>query len=447
MQDGGASLRQLILLEWLLRYIDAVPGGEESDSVVLKACLSMKMSAIRSLMSGVGARGMAAAAEAATASKTTALKTTALHARHEQLGGKMVPFAGYSMPVQYPDGIKDSHLFVRKSAGLFDVSHMGQVRLHGADRVRFLEKLVVADLEALAVGRAQLSLLMAENGGVIDDTIITNMGDHLAMVINAGCKEKDVAHMQLHLDAARKAGMDVRLEIVRDHELLALQGPRAAQVLSEMVSSHVDLTRMSFMNATRMDVDGLSCVVTRCGYTGEDGFELSVPMTGVTTLFDTLISRDEVRPAGLGARDSLRLEAGLCLYGNDMDEQITPVEAGLTWTIGRRRREGGAFLGAERVLPQLRDGVEKKRMMFVMKRGAPARGGETLTDEEGRAVGVVTSGGYSPSLGCAIGMGYAQRPANKSGTRLRVAVRSKVNDVVVTKMPLVATNYYTAPPL
>lgn len=385
-------------------------------------------------------RGFAAMAETAEPE----LKTTTLHSKHIELGGKMVPFAGYSMPVQYPDGIKDSHLFVRSSAGLFDVSHMGQIRLHGADRVAFLEKLVVADVAAIAEHCAQLSVLTTEGGGIIDDTIITNNGDNIGMVINAGCKDKDIAHMRHHMSQATASGMDVSLEVIEDHELFALQGPKAVSVLSAMVPSH-DFVKMPFMTVATLEVAGISCHVTRCGYTGEDGFEFSVPTDRALELFEILIAKDEVRPIGLGARDSLRLEAGLCLYGNDIDDTTSPVEAGLNWTIGKRRRETGGFLGEEVILGHLKNGITRRRMAFLMKKGAPARGGEALLNEAGEKVGTVTSGGFSPTLGVPIGMGYADKPFNKSGTTLQVQVRSRTNAVEVKKMPLVPARYYSVP--
>lgn len=389
---------------------------------------------------GAPRRGLAMAAAA-----EPELKTTVLHDKHVELGGKMVPFAGYSMPVQYPDGIKDSHLFVRSSAGLFDVSHMGQVRLHGKDRVAFLEKLVVGDIAALSEGSGVLSVLTTESGGIIDDTIISNVGgDKHGMVINAGCKDKDLEHMRGHLASAKAGGMDVELEVIEDHELLALQGPKAMATMTKF-SPDYDFVHMPFMTGAVMSVLGIPCHVTRCGYTGEDGFEISVPSDKAVELFEALIAEDAVRPVGLGARDSLRLEAGLCLYGNDIDDTTSPVEAGLNWTIGKRRRETGGFLGEGVILKHLNEGITRRRMAFVMKKGAPARGGEALLSEDGEAVGTVTSGGFSPSLGTAIGMGYANKPFNKSGTKLQVQVRSRTNGVEVKKMPLVPAHYYSVP--
>lgn len=393
------------------------------------------------LRSRVPMRHLAAMAETAEPE----LKTTVLHDKHVALGGKMVPFAGYSMPVQYPDGIKDSHLFVRSSAGLFDVSHMGQVRLHGKDRIEFLEKLVVADVASLPEAHSTLSVMTNENGGIIDDTIITNLSSNtLGMVINAGCKDKDLAHMRYHLSQASSQGLDVALEVIDDHELLALQGPKAMSVITTLAPEE-DFVNMAFMTAKPMTVAGIPCHVTRCGYTGEDGFEISIPADKTLELFETLIADENVRPIGLGARDSLRLEAGLCLYGNDIDSSTSPVEAGLTWTIGKRRRENGGFLGEEVILKHLNEGISRRRMGFILSKGAPARGGETLLNENGEEVGIVTSGGYSPSLSMAIGMGYANKPFNKSGTKLQVKVRSKVNDIEVKKMPIVPAQYYSVP--
>mmetsp|Transcript_1831 Transcript_1831/g.4962 ORF Transcript_1831/g.4962 Transcript_1831/m.4962 type:complete len:401 (-) Transcript_1831:154-1356(-) len=373
------------------------------------------------------------------------LKQTLLHDRHIELGGKMVPFAGYSMPVQYPDGIKDSHLFVRSDAGLFDVSHMGQLRFRGKDAPAFLAGLVVADVPGLKPGAATLSLLTSADGGILDDTIVTNLGDGvLAMVVNAGCKDKDLAHISAHLADAKAAGKDVTMEIIEDHELLALQGPKAMHVLASYVAA--DLTRMPFMSAAPMSIMGGTALVSRCGYTGEDGFEISVPANMTRAFFDSLIEREDCRAVGLGARDSLRLEAGLCLYGNDIDETTSPIEAGLTWTIPKSRRTSGGFLGAEKILADIANGVSRRRVGFVNIRGAPARGHEKVIDEAtGNVVGEVTSGGFSPCLGKGIGMAYIEKPKDKAGTKLAVEVRGKLNPIEVTKMPLVPSNYYKVP--
>mmetsp|Transcript_34598 Transcript_34598/g.84739 ORF Transcript_34598/g.84739 Transcript_34598/m.84739 type:complete len:378 (-) Transcript_34598:85-1218(-) len=371
-----------------------------------------------------------------------ALKKTALYDKHLELGGKMVPFAGYSMPVQFPDGIKDSHLHVRRSAGVFDVSHMGQIRLHGKDAVPFLESLVVADVKALAPMSGVLSVFTTKEGTIIDDTIITNLVDCVGLVINGACKDKDIDHINEHLAIARTAGKDVILEVLEDRELFALQGPKAMSVLQTYVKN--DLTKMPFMVAAPMEILGTEMLVTRCGYTGEDGFEISVPRDKAVETFESFIDKEEVRAAGLGARDSLRMEAGLCLYGNDIDDTTTPVEAALTWTIAKRRRAEGGFLGSDVILPQIEKGTSRRRMGFVMK-GPPARGHEKIFTATGEEVGEVTSGGFSPSLGTAIGMGYAKKPFNKSGTKLMVQVRNRSYPLEVVKTPMVPTNYYKVP--
>ncbi|KAK4533670.1 hypothetical protein CCYA_CCYA18G4552 [Cyanidiococcus yangmingshanensis] len=395
------------------------------------------------------------------------LKHTALYENHLKLEGKMVPFAGYALPVMYAGakgGIKNEHLQVRESAGVFDVSHMGQVRVYGSDRTRFLERLVVADLLALKEGHAVLSLLTNERGGIIDDTIITNIGrDHtgseaLNMVINGACVEKDMTHLKAHEKASREEGMDVRLERLMDRSLLALQGPRAMEVLQSLVGrGTLNLEQMAFMNAHMVKLPMFSeyLLVSRCGYTGEDGFEISVSNRDAPSLFEALTANPAVLPCGLGARDSLRLEAGLCLYGNDIDENTTPVSAGLTWTIAKSRRGPNLdasrpqFLGADVILREVANpsSVQKKRVGFVLHGGPPARGHETIHENTPQAaddgvIGHVTSGGFSPSRNCAIGMGYIKRPADAAGTRISVKVRGKLVPGEVVKMPFVKTHYY-----
>jgi aminomethyltransferase len=378
---------------------------------------------------------------------SAALKRTALYEAHLKRGAKMTEFCGYEMPLQYNDGIRENHLFVRNSAGLFDVSHMGQVRIYGRHRASFLEHLVVADITSLAPYHAVLSLLTNEQGGIMDDTIITNMGDHLNMVINACCRDKDMAHLQYHAEQARNKGEEVIVELQEQRGLLALQGPNAMKVLSKHVNE--DLSGLYFMNAQTMMVDGVECLVSRCGYTGEDGFEISVPNDAIVQIFDNLCdsTKEEdgssmVRPSGLGARDSLRLEAGLCLYGNDMDDRTTPVEAALSWTIPKSRRESGGFLGDEVILKQLKQGAVRRRVGFILQ-GAPARGHENiLSAEDGRIIGQVTSGVYSPCLGKPIGMGYVEKNFAKAGTRIQVEVRQKKVAGEVVKMPFVPNHFY-----
>ena len=302
-------------------------------------------------------RALRAPAARQLASASGELRKTPLHSTHVALGAKMVPFGGWDMPVQYPDGIVKSHLHTRESAGIFDVSHMLGVVLRGTDRVAFMEKLCTADIAGLADGMGGLTVITNEAGGVIDDCIVTNAGDHLYMVINAGHEEIDLPHIKSHMDAFVKAGGDVSMETLADNGILALQGPKAAAVLQRHVQT--DLSQMAFMSAKTMAVGGVDgCFVTRSGYTGEDGFEIAVPRGGgsdhgVVTLWNALTSDADVMPVGLGARDSLRLEAGLCLYGNDMDPTTSPVEASLLWVIAKRRRAAGSFVGSERILDEL----------------------------------------------------------------------------------------------
>lgn len=307
----------------------------------------------------------------------------------------MVPFCGWSMPVQYKDGVLPSHLHTRQQASLFDVSHMLQFKVHGDDRVKFLESLVVADIGGLADNTGTLSLFTTDSGGIIDDLIINKTPEYLYVVSNAGCADKDLKHLQDRLKAV-SGDLDVALEVLEDKALLALQGPKAAAVLQSGVQG--DLSKMFFMRTDVMDVFGIKDVrVTRCGYTGEDGFELSVDQNRAVDLAKALLESKEaeVKPAGLGPRDSLRLEAGLCLYGNDIDENTTPVEAVLVWTIGKRRRAQADFPGAEAILRQIKEKAKRKRVGLLSK-GPPARGGATVLDADGNKVGQVTSGCPTP---------------------------------------------------
>jgi len=396
-----------------------------------------------SLTLGRSARRFAAAGDAP-------LRKTPLYDNHVALGGKMVPFGGWGMPVQYPAGIIESHLHTRKSAGLFDVSHMLGVVLRGKDRVEFMEKLCTADLKALPEGMGSLTLITNDEGGVIDDCIVTNAGDHLYMVINAGHEEKDLPHINKHMAEFVKAGGDVSMETLADNGILALQGPKAVDVLQKLVGD--DLAQMSFMSAKPMTVAGLpDCFVARSGYTGEDGFEIAVPKGsggkhGVVTLWEKLLEDELVMPVGLGARDSLRLEAGLCLYGNDLDDTTSPVEGTLLWVIAKRRRaEPGSFVGSERILTELANkSATRKRAGFTIK-GAPAREGTVIYDLEGNEVGVVTSGSFSPCLKGGIGMCYVKTGLNKAGTELEVPGRKGKSKITITKMPFVPQNYYRGP--
>ncbi|CAO0790686.1 unnamed protein product [Mucor circinelloides] len=376
----------------------------------------------------------------AAAANSEPIKKTALYDFHVKHGGKMVPFAGYAMPVQYSNmGMLASHHHTREKASIFDVSHMLQSRVTGKDRKKFFETLVVADLQNLPVGQGTLSVFTNEQGGIIDDTIVMQHQDSLYVVSNAGCADKDLAHIRKHLAEFQKKGGEVDFNVITDHSLIAIQGPKAAAALETLVGQ--SLADFSFMHGKHMEVAGVPCHIARSGYTGEDGFELSVPTEEIVTITEKLLAHPDVEMAGLGARDSLRLEAGLCLYGNDLDETTTPVEAGLTWTIPKSRRETGGFLGAEHILPQIKGGVTRRRVGLIVE-GAPARGGAEILNKEGQVIGTVTSGCPSPILKKNIAIGYVKNGSHKKGTELDVKVRNKVQKAVVTKMPFVESNYH-----
>lgn len=354
--------------------------------------------------------------------------------------GKMVPFAGWSMPIQYGDSIMDSTLHCRSSASLFDVSHMCGVTLSGRDAIPWLESLVVGDIAALAEYSGSLSVLTNERGGIIDDTVITRMPrDEIYMVVNAGCRDKDLAHFDEQLKKARSAGKDVTLRVMDERALLALQGPKAAAVLQALVD--IDLSKLYFGTLAEAAVKGAPCYVTRTGYTGEDGFEISIPAEAALGIAQSLVADDRVRLCGLGPRDSLRLEAGLCLYGNDLDETISPVEAGLTWTVGKRRREKYDFLGGDVIRKHIEEGVSRRRVGFITS-GPPARQHSDILTPDGRRVGEITSGAFSPCLKKNVAMGYVEKASGKAGTELKVEVRGKQHNATVTKMPFVPVHYY-----
>ncbi len=388
------------------------------------------------------------------------LRRTPLYSLHRQHGAKIVPFAGYEMPVNYAEGILAEHLHTRRFAGLFDVSHMGQivVRLdgHGGDvdqddvtqkgktetTALALESLIPADLLALPAGRQRYGLFTTPEGGVIDDLMVQNLGDRFVLVVNAACKQPDFAHLRRHL-APRFAGVAGQLELADNLALLALQGPASAAVMASL--GH-DLAAMKFMDVRELVIDGVTCTVSRSGYTGEDGFELSLPAADAERLARRLLAESSVKLIGLGARDSLRLEAGLCLYGHDLTTATTPIEAGLNWAISAARRTGGqrpgGFPGDHIILPQMPKNVERVRVGLLPEGRAPVREGAPLLDAESNPVGEVTSGGFSPSLGCPISMGYVHQPHAAIGTRLQAVVRGKPLPLVVSQLPFVATHYY-----
>lgn len=366
------------------------------------------------------------------------LEKTPLHALHLELGAKMVPFAGYDMPVQYPLGVLKEHLHCREQAGLFDVSHMGQILLHGPQAAAALESLVPVDIIDLPVGMQRYALFTDENGGILDDLMVANLGnDRLFLVVNAACKEQDFTHLRKHI------GDRCEIEsLFESRALLALQGPRAVDVLARLAP---DVAKMTFMNFARVAVAGIDCYVSRSGYTGEDGFEISVPAVAAEQLARALLAEPEVQPIGLGARDSLRLEAGLCLYGHDMSSATTPIDASLLWAISKVRRADGAraggFPGAERIFAQQRDGVPSKRVGLLPHR-MPVREGAEIVDADGSPIGQVTSGGFGPSLGAPLAMGYVASSHAALDSEVWAVVRGKRVPMKVSKTPFVPQRYY-----
>ncbi len=367
------------------------------------------------------------------------LRKTPLHDLHVERGGRMVPFAGYAMPVQYPDGIIAEHQHTRTSAGLFDVSHMGQAILRGDDVLALFESLVPGDIAGLDAGQMRYTLLLNDSGGIRDDLMATRIedggADALFLVVNAACKDADFAHI------ADALGGRAELEILADRALLALQGPKAEAALSALAPACRDLV---FLEGADMPIDGHAAFVTRSGYTGEDGFEISVPESTAAALAERLLADDGVSPVGLGARDSLRLEAGLCLYGHDIDETTTPVEAGLTWAVGKRRREDGNFPGAEAILAQISTGPLRKRVGLLPEGRAPVREGAVIRDAAGEIVGTVTSGGFAPTLERPVAMGYVATPHAEVGTRVEIELRNRTVAAEVAAMPFVQPNYKRA---
>ena len=361
------------------------------------------------------------------------LQRTALHGLHLALGAKMVPFAGYDMPVQYPDGIIAEHQHTRAQAGLFDVSHMGQLRLTGDDVAAALEALVPGDLRALQPGEMRYTLLTNDVGGILDDLIVTNGGDHLFVVVNAGRKAADLIHLRALLPNR------IAIEPLSDRALLALQGPAAAEVMARLAPASAAL---KFMHGSAMEVAGFACFVTRSGYTGEDGFEISVANVHAEALAKRLLAEPAVRAAGLGARDTLRLEAGLCLYGHDIDSWTTPVEAGLAWSIGKRRRQEGGFPGAAIILAQLRDGPPRKRVGLKPEGRAPAREHTEIHDASAGNIGTVTSGGFGPTIGGPIAMGYVAKDFAPPGTVVNLMVRGTARPAQVVALPFLPRRYY-----
>jgi aminomethyltransferase len=367
-----------------------------------------------------------------TAPQSAQLLQTPLHALHRELGAKLVPFAGYEMPVQYPSGIIAEHQHCRAAAGLFDVSHMGQIALSGADAAAALETLVPGDIAGLRSNHTRYTLFTNEQGGILDDLMVTNAGDHLFLVVNAACKAEDAAHLR------ERIGRSVEVKEL-DRALLALQGPKAAAVMARL-SPGTD--SMKFMTFAHASVAGIPCWLTRSGYTGEDGFEISVAAAAADDLARRLLKESEVKPIGLGARDSLRLEAGLCLYGHDIDRTTTPVEANLAWAIGKRRREAGGFPGADIIRRQLAERPARLRVGIRPDGPAPAREQTPVIDAAGARLGTITSGGYGPSVGGPVAMGYVASSASAEGTPVSVVVRGQNRPAKIANLPFVPHRYH-----
>ncbi len=371
------------------------------------------------------------------------LQRTSLYDLHLELGARMVPFAGYQMPVQYPLGVMKEHLHTRAAAGLFDVSHMGQVRLSPLAGEKIgnvagaLERLVPVDVLDLPLNKQRYAVFTNEQGGILDDLMISNMGDSLFVVVNAACKQQDIAHMQMHLTGQCK------VDELADRSLLALQGPAAATVMGRILP---ELTAMVFMDSKEVMLDGVACFISRSGYTGEDGFEISVPNEDAEKLARLLLAQPEVEPIGLGARDSLRLEAGLCLYGHDMDTTTSPVEASLAWALSKIRRAGGAragdYPGAAVIQRQFAEGVSKKRVGLKVNEKIPVREGADIVDEKGNLIGKITSGGFGPSVNFPVAMGYVNFLHSTPGTQLHAIVRGKPVALEVVKTPFFPQRYY-----
>jgi aminomethyltransferase len=364
---------------------------------------------------------------------TEDLKKTPLYDAHVAAGARMVPFAGYHMPVQYKDGVLKEHLWTREHAGLFDVSHMGQARLRGDNPAKSFEKLVSADYQGLKPGKQRYAVLLNAEGGVIDDLMTARPDDDgLFIVVNGACKDNDY---KIIAEALKGEATVQRLE---DRALLALQGPEAAAVLAAHVP---EAASMVFMDTKAVTAFGTDAIISRSGYTGEDGYEISVPATEAARIWNTLLEDERVKAIGLGARDSLRLEAGLPLYGHDMDETVSPIEAGMPFAVGKSRREAGDYLGADRIARELAGDLKRVRVNLKVLEGAPAREGAEIADETGAVVGVVTSGGFGPSFGGAIAIGFVPPALAVVGSKLKVIVRGKPQAAEVVTSPFVPTRY------
>jgi aminomethyltransferase len=355
-----------------------------------------------------------------------------LDAWHRAQGARMVPFAGYAMPIQY-EGIIAEHRWTRTSAGLFDVSHMGQLIIAGAGAEKALEGLLPADLALLKDGKLRYSMLLSDHGGIIDDLMVTRRGDHFYMVVNGATKQGDIAHMQVRLPAG------IVLDHMKEQALLALQGPKAVDALSRLAPG---VEQLGFMTGGAFEIGGVPAWISRSGYTGEDGFEISVASSRVEEVAGLLLDQEEVKPIGLGARDSLRLEAGLPLYGHDLDTDTTPVEADLTFALSKRRRIEGGYPGWERIMREIEGGTIRTRVGLAVEGRQPVREGAFVVDEDGDEVGKVTSGGFSPMLEAPIAMAYVPAASAAPGTAVRLVQRGKIFQATVVPTPFVPHRYH-----
>ena len=362
---------------------------------------------------------------------TDAPQRTPLYDLHVELGGKMVDFAGWEMPVQFPLGIMGEHKHCREKAALFDVSHMGQVILRGDDVGAKLERICPQAFATLKEGKARYGFFTNAEGGVMDDLIVSNAGDHFFVVVNASMRHQDIPHMAAHLDG-------VEVTEIFDRGLIAVQGPSAEDVVGSFCPAARDLTFMETMVA---DINGVECRISRLGYTGEDGYEISIPEADTTAIARAFLAHEDCEPAGLGARDSLRLEAGLCLYGNDIDQSTSPIEASLTWAIQKRRREEGGFPGAERIQRELAEGASRKLVGIKPDGRAPARQGVEVQCMNGTTIGAITSGGFGPTVGGPVAMGYVAKGHGEPGEAVNLIIRGKAHPATIVSLPFVQQNY------
>ncbi len=365
----------------------------------------------------------------------TELKRTPLYPLHIEQNAQMVPFAGYEMPVQYSKGIKQEHLYTRKHAGLFDISHMGQLKLRGEHAAQALEILTPSDIQTLNQNDQRYSVFMNEQAGIIDDLMVTHAGDYLFVVINAACKENDISYMRDRL------ANTCQIEELTNVALLALQGPEASAVMKRFCP---EATSLNFMTGAHFILNGVKCFINRCGYTGEDGFEISIPAVNADEIARSLLAEEEVELIGLGARDSLRLEAGYCLYGHDLNEKVTPIEANLNWVISKSRLQDSEqiYPGIEIIRKQLAQGTEQLRVGLLSEGKAPIREGTSVLNEKEEVIGTVCSGGFAPSVGKPVAMAYLNKQYTSIDTRLLVKVRDRIQHVKVVKLPFVQHSYY-----